>query len=219
MKAMILAAGRGSRLKPLTDTVPKPLLSAGSENLMEHNLKILRNIGVRGVVINISYHAKQIMDYLGDGKRYKVDIHYSYEKDQPLGTGGGIFQALPLLGDQPFIIISADVWSEFSFGETFFESSNDAHLVFVKNPYYHTGGDYALTPEDKVSFEGKKLTYAGIAKLHPRLFANCEPGIFSLSPLLNKAIEHGKVTGELYEGCWFNVGTAKELEHLRKTVC
>lgn len=218
MKAMLLAAGRGSRLKPLTDATPKALLSVGTQNLIEHNLIMLKQIGIQSVVINVCYHAKQIVDFLGDGRRYGLQIDYSYEKDQPLGTGGGIFQALPLLGEQPFVLISADVWSEFQFEDSFIHSESEAHLVFVKNPDYHPNGDYALTANGKVDFQGDKLTYAGIAKLHPCLFAHCQPGTFPLSPLLNAAIKRDAVSGELFQGRWFNVGTVEELERLRETV-
>lgn len=218
MKAMILAAGRGSRLKPLTDTLPKPLLSIGSENLVEHNVKVLKQAGIDEVIINISHHAEQIVGHLGDGKRYGVTIHYSYERDRLLGTGGGIFQALPLLGNEPFIVMSADIWSDFPFDRSFIEANNEAHLIFVENPNYHPIGDYALSDEGKVIFEGPKFTYGNIAKLHPKLFANCQPGTFPLSQLFNEAISRGTVSGELYRGKWFNVGTIEELERLRKAI-
>ena len=145
MKAMILAAGRGARLKPLTDQTPKPLLVVGECSLIEHNLLKLRNAGITEVVINVCHCAKQIIQTLGNGQRYGLQIEYSYEEGSALGTGGGIYQALPLLGDDPFLIVSSDVWSEFAFGSSIIQSNSDLHLVLVENPYYHPKGDYALT--------------------------------------------------------------------------
>lgn len=214
MKAMLLAAGRGTRLRPLTDNIPKPLLQVGSHRLIEYHLLALAEAGIKEVIINICYHAKQIMEQLGNGSRYGLTIEYSYEPDRILGTGGGIYQALPLLGDKPFILISADVWSQFKFGSAILNSTDEAHLVFVENPSFHVMGDYALLESGRVTLQGDKLTYAGIAKLHPRLFAGCKSGSFSLSPLLNAAIQRGKVSGEIYRGNWFNVGTIEELNRL-----
>lgn len=218
MKAMLLAAGYGSRLRPLTHKLPKALVKAGSESLIEHNLTQLSEAGIEDVVINVCHHARQIIDTLGDGKRYGVRICYSYEKDAPLGTGGGILQALPIIGSEPFILISADIWSDFTFPSSFLKHSSPAHLVFVDNPYYHPQGDYALDTTGRVTTKGNPLTYANIAKLHPDLFLGQTPGFFSLSKVLNAAIDQGIVTGEKYEGLWFNVGTLEELERLRKAL-
>ena len=216
---MILAAGRGMRLRPLTDVTPKPLLMVGSHCLIEYNLLALKKAGISDVVVNVSYHAKQIMERLGDGRRYGISIEYSFEQGDPLGTGGGIYQALPLLGDEPFIVVSADIWSQYPFTESLSVGS-DAHLVLVKNPSSHSRGDYALSDiNNKVTFQGDKLTYAGIAILHPRLFHGCQSEAFSLSPLLNAAIEREAVSGEIYRGAWFNVGTIDELKRLEKTLC
>lgn len=216
MKAMLLAAGRGSRLQPLTDTTPKPLLIAGEHSLIEHNLIALYNAGVREVVINICHHAKQIMDRLGDGSRYGLTIEYSYEPGEPLGTGGGIYRALPILGAEPFIVMSADIWTDFRFDTSFMQSPSEVHLVFVENPYYHPKGDYGLLSDGKVSLTGEKLTYANIAKIHPKLFAHCQEGTFGLAKLFNQAIARNAVTGELFKGQWFNVGTVEELQSLRE---
>src|SRR3990167_424278 len=218
MKAMLLAAGRGSRLKPLTDTTPKALLKIGSQSLIEHNLELLVQSGIRDVIINVCHHAKQIMEFLGDGNRYGLCIQYSFEENQVLGTGGGIYQALPLLGDEPFIVVSADIWSDFPFDRAFMEANNEAHLIFVENPDYHPTGDYGLTQEGKVVLNAPKFTYANIAKLHPRLFANCQPSVFPLAQLFNEAILRGTVSGSLYRGQWFNVGTVEELSRLRQSL-
>lgn len=218
MKAMLLAAGRGSRLKPLTDKTPKPLLSIGPHSLIEYHLLALKRAGVHEVVINVSYQAKQIIKKLGDGKHYGLQLEYSYEQGAALGTGGGVFQALPLLGDEPFLVISSDIWTQFPFSPSFMTSDSEAHLVFVENPSFHPGGDYALAENGQVSMQGEKVTYAGIAKVHPHLFKNCNPGSFSISPLFNNAIKRGCVSGEIYRGPWFNVGTIAELERLEKAL-
>ncbi len=218
MKAMLLAAGRGSRLKPLTDTMPKALLSVGEQNLIEHNVELLAKSGIRDIVINVCHHAEQIMDCLGDGRRYGVSIQYSHEKNHALGTGGGINRALPLLGDEPFIVVSADIWSDFPFEPSFMKADNEVHLVLVKNPYYHPTGDYALEKSGRVALHGDKLTYANIAKIHPKLFARCKPGAFPLSELFSQAILRGQVSGEVYEGKWFNVGTREELSRLKACI-
>lgn len=215
---MLLAAGWGARLRPLTDTIPKPLISVKSRSLIEYNLLALKRAGVHDVVINVCHHANQIIEKLGDGKRYGLTIEYSHEQSLPLGTGGGVFRALSLLGDDPFLLISSDIWSQFPFGSSFMESDSDAHLVLVENPNFHPGGDYALTGDGQISMQGEKFTYAGIAKIHPCLFENCKPGNFSISPLFNNAIERGDVSGEIYRGRWFNVGTIEELERLEKTL-
>jgi MurNAc alpha-1-phosphate uridylyltransferase len=216
MKAMLLAAGRGSRLQPLTDTIPKPLVTAGEKSLIEHNLLALYKAGIREVVINVCHHAKQIIDRLGDGSRYGMQLVYSYEAGEPLGTGGGIYQALPLLGNEPFILMSADIWTEFAFPESLMQATSEVHLVFVENPGYNAKGDYALTETGRVSLTGHKFTYANIAKINPSLFTACQSGIFALSPLLNTAIQRHAVTGELFQGRWFNVGTIEELQKLRE---
>lgn len=218
MKAMILAAGRGSRLQPLTDTIPKPLLLVGKKTLIEYNLDLLNHAGIDDVVINVSHHAKQIMDFLGDGSRYGLTIQYSYEPEV-LGTGGGIFQALELLGKEPFLLLSADVWTELKFSPALMGGEGEAHLVLVDNPDYHHQGDFALSDNNTVMLSGNKLTYAGIARVHPKLFRDAKPGAFSLAPLLNNAVSRGVVTGERYGGAWFNVGTIKELERLRQLLC
>lgn len=220
MKAMLLAAGRGSRLKPLTDHTPKPLLPIGDRLLIERNFEILRQAGIREVIVNVWHHAKQMIDTLGNGKRFGLTITYSYEQEDILGTAGGIRQALPILGDQPFLVLSADIWSEFSITEGFMHLQNnrDAHLLLVENPSYHQAGDYGVQSNGILNFEDPKWTYAGIATLHPRLFLNCPAGEASLSPLLNQAIKRGAVSGEVYQGMWFNVGTVQELERLRKII-
>lgn len=219
MKTLILAAGRGSRLRPLTDHTPKPLLRIGSQYLVENSFKIIRDAGLHEVVINVSYLAQKIMNDLGNGKKYGLKITYSIEEPSALGTGGGILNALPLLGSEPFLIMSGDIWTNFSLSPDWLTPrSTDAHLLLVDNPVYYPQGDYSLRKDGSVFLNGEEtLTYAGIAQLHPRLFMDCKAGIFSLAPLFKTAIQKGRVTGDYFSGTWFNVGTEKELCNLRET--
>jgi MurNAc alpha-1-phosphate uridylyltransferase len=215
MKAMLLAAGRGERMKPLTDTVPKPLVTVGSSTLIEYNLARLQQAGVRDVVINVSYLGDKIIDHLGDGQRYGLNIVYSQEPDTPLGTGGGIYQALPLLGEDPFIVLSSDVWTDYPLEQLFDQVASDAHLIVVDNPSFHPTGDYGLTAAGYLDIKtSPKYTYASFGVLHPRLFRDSAPGCHAVSPLLEAAMARQAVTGELYRGQWFNVGTAVELNRL-----
>ena len=215
MKAMVLAAGRGERMKALTDHLPKPLISVGSKTLIEYNLARLQQAGVRDVVINVSYRGQQIIDHLGDGQRFGLNIRYSHEPDKPLGTGGGIHQALPLLGEDPFIVLSSDVWTDYPLEKLWQQSVKDAHLVMVDNPDFNASGDYGLTPAGHLNKDTHpKYTYASFGVLHPRLFRDHRPGYGAISALLAAAMARSTVTGELYQGQWFNVGTATELRRL-----
>jgi MurNAc alpha-1-phosphate uridylyltransferase len=218
MKAMILAAGMGSRLRPLTDHTPKPLVKIRGRALIEHHLLALQSIGVVDIIINVSYHAKQLMEFLGDGEKYGVKITYSYEENGPYGTGGGIFHALPLLGDAPFLVISADIYTDFLFEKLMTEPVKKAHLVMVANPAWHLHGDYGLL-NGIVNFEEPKFTYASFGLFSPSLFLNCVGGTYGLfSPsLIDVAIQEGQVTGELYSGSWHNIGTLEDL-HLAEGV-
>lgn len=216
MKAMILAAGQGERLRPLTENCPKPLLKIGDYSLIEYHLYALASQNITEIVINVHYLGRQIIDYLGDGSRYNVSIVYSVEEPACLGTGGGIFKALPLLGDEHFVLISADIWTEYRLTDAFLQSTDDIHLVLVDNPNYNPQGDFGLTQHSKLTLMGDKLNYSGIAKLHPRIFFDSKPGIFSLSPFLVRAIENQSASGEYYSGPWFNIGTVEELHKLQK---
>lgn len=219
MKAMILAAGLGQRMKPLSDGVPKPLLKVGNECLIERHLIALKASGINEIVINVSYHASQFMELLGHGERFGVNIIYSYENPGPLGTGGGIYHALPWLGDTMFIIVAGDIWTDYSFATLLNQQhGQDAHLVMVKNPSFHPEGDYGLLNNENVTLNGPKYTYGCIALLHPHLFADQQSGTYPLAPLLNKSIIDGRVTGELYNGIWHNLGTPQQLEELRKGI-
>lgn len=213
MKAMILAAGRGNRMRPLTDSTPKPLLKVKDEALIVHHLKSLAQNNVREVVINVHYHAQQIYHALGDGSQFGVRIHYSYEPEL-LETGGGIVQALTLLNDAPFIVLSADLWTDYSWRQLPTQMTSLAHLIMVDNPAFHPQGDFYLR-HGKLFLEGEpKLTYANIGVFHPNLFKNCKPEPFKLNTLLFPAITRGEITGEYFHGCWENIGTPEQLAKL-----
>ena len=211
MKAIILAAGLGKRMQPLTFTTPKPLLKIGNVTLIDHTLHQLQLAGIKEVVINVHHLRDQIIAHCGDGSAYQLKITYSVE-DILLETGGGVFQALPFLGDDSFLVISADVWTDFPLQNLISTKTNGAHLIFVDNPSYHPQGDYGLDANGLVhSHSDKKLTYANIAVMHPSLFNTEKHGIFKLSSVFNKAIEKKQVTGEHYSGVWHNMGTLQDI--------
>ncbi len=214
---MILAAGRGERMRPLTDTCPKPLLPVGNKRLIEYHIDALAAAGVESIVINVAYLGEQIQHYLGDGSRYGVKILYSPEAEA-LETGGGIFKALPLLGVGPFILVNGDVWTDYDFTTLPKQISGLAHLVMVTNPEHNPVGDFSLT-DNRLSPTGdNKLTYSGIGVYHPNLFAGCEPGRFPLAPLLKKAMAKKQISGEYYRGKWIDVGTPQRLKELDKAL-
>ena len=210
MKAMILAAGRGVRMQSLTDNTPKPLLKVKNTTLIEHNLLQLKQAGITEVVINVCYLADQIIEKLGDGSQYGLEIHYSVE-DALLDTGGGIKKALPLLGDAAFLVLSSDIWTDYPFENLVNKTVNGAHLVLVDNPSYHASGDFGLQDNIVVEKADDKLTYSSIAVMHPQLFDGYEESVFPLSTVFRDAMSKGVVTGEHYDGVWFNVGTPEEL--------
>lgn len=217
MKAMILAAGKGERLRPLTLHTPKPLVRAAGVPLIEYHVRALAAAGFTELVINHAWLGQQIEDYLGDGSRFGVRIAYSAE-GEPLETGGGIFQALPLLGDQPFALINGDVFTDYSFAELRKPLAGLAHLVLVANPGHHVGGDFHLQGDQVSDAQANQvnLTYSGIAVLSPLLFAGCRPGAFKLAPLLRAAMAAGQVSGEQFSGCWVDVGTHERLADVER---
>tara|TARA_R110000868_G_scaffold32988_7_gene120182 strand:+ start:560 stop:1231 length:672 start_codon:yes stop_codon:yes gene_type:complete len=217
MKAMILAAGKGERLRPLTLHTPKPLVHAAGAPLIEYHLRALAAAGFSELVINHAWLGQQIEDYLGDGSRFGVSIAYSAEAE-PLETGGGIFKALPLLGDQPFALINGDIFTDYPFAELRRPLAGLAHLVLVANPGHHAGGDFCLR-DGQVSdaqVTQESLTYSGMAVLSPALFASCQPGAFKLAPLLRAAMAAGQVSGEAFSGCWVDVGTHERLAEVER---
>lgn len=217
MRAMILAAGRGERMRPLTDHSPKPLLQAGGHALIEYHLLALQRAGILEVVINHAHLGQQIEAYLGTGERYGLNIHYSAEgQGQALETGGGICKALPLLGDAPFVVINGDIWCDYPLDKLPQQPSALAHLVLVDNPAHNPKGDFALVGEKLVDDRTTALTFSGIGVYRPELFAGCEPRPFPLAPLLREAMARGEVSGEHYNGRWFDIGTPERLQALDK---
>ncbi len=206
--AMILAAGRGERMRPVTDSTPKPLLQVGGEPLIGHHLHALTRAGITRVVVNYAHLGEQIVDALGDGERYGVNICYSPES-RALETGGGIFQALPLLGEEPFVVINGDVWTDFPLERLLSPIGGLARLMLVDNPIHHPEGDFGLVDQKVVNTPG--LTFSGIGLYHPRLFADCQSGRFPLAPLLRRAVDGGMVEGLYYDGLWIDVGTKERL--------
>jgi len=219
MKAMILAAGKGERMRPLTLTTPKPLIRAGGVPLIEYHLRALAAAGFTDIVINHAWLGQQIEDYLGDGSRYGVSIQYSAE-GEPLETGGGIFRALPLLGDEAFVVVNGDIWTDYDFSVLHQPINGLAHLVLTSNPSHHPSGDFSLvgTLVRDGQPEAATLTYSGIAVLHPQLFDGCTAGAFKLAPLLRKAMADGQVTGESLKGHWVDVGTHERLAEVESLI-
>jgi MurNAc alpha-1-phosphate uridylyltransferase len=218
MKAMILAAGRGERMRPLTDATPKPLLCAGGKPLIVWHLERLKAAGFEDIVINHSHLGEKIEAALGDGARFGLRIAYSPEPTGALETAGGIAQALPLLGDAAFLVVNGDVWCDWDFKRAHALAERQAHLVFVDNPREHAGGDFCLDGEIvRYASErtGPTLTYAGTGVFAPDFFAGVERGsVLKLRPLLDAAIARGVVTGEHHRGRWVDVGTPERLAEL-----
>ena len=213
MKAMILAAGRGERMRPLTDTTPKPLLKVGGQCLIEYHLQNIRQAGIREVVMNHAWLGEQIETSLGDGSRYGLHIEYSRE-GQALETAGGIQKALPLLGEHAFVVINGDIWTDYSLSHLPTEPVGLAHLVMVNNPPQHPEGDFMLQ-DGRLLAEGDHcLTFSGIGLYRPALFAGLEPGKAALAPLLREAMTNGLVSGEHHTGLWFDIGTPERLKSL-----
>jgi len=226
MKAMILAAGHGTRMKPLTDHTPKPLLKVGNKPLIVWHIEKLKQAGFQDIVINIAWLGDQIPNALGDGSKFGVNLHYSDEQqDGALETAGGIIKALPLLtyksltdkilANETFLVVNGDVWCDFNYStQNPLKNDNLAHLVLVNNPSHNPDGDFSLD-NNRVSKEGKnKLTFSGIGYYHPALFNKLPQGIRPLAPLLREAMQQNKVTAELFSGDWRDIGTPERLEQL-----
>ncbi|MBO9663234.1 N-acetylmuramate alpha-1-phosphate uridylyltransferase MurU [Dokdonella sp.] len=213
--ALIFAAGRGERLRPLTDATPKPLLDVGGKRLIERHLDKLAAIGVERVVINTSHLAEQFPAALGDGSRWRLSIHYSYEGPSPLETGGGMRRALPLLGETPFIAVSADIVSDYDYARLPADPDGLAHLIMVPNPDFHPRGDFWLDGtrlnEDGA---GERLTFGNIGVYRPELVSGEADGRFKLLPMYQRAMRDARLTGERYDGFWRNIGTVEQLREL-----
>jgi MurNAc alpha-1-phosphate uridylyltransferase len=213
---MVLAAGRGERMRPLTDQEPKPLLRVGGKRLIEHHLERLSASGFREVVINTGWLGDMIEAALGTGARLGLSITYSHERPEALETGGGIFNALPLLGSAPFLLVNGDVWSDIDYGALRRNPPDGslAHLVFVPNPPQHARGDFVLENGLVSDREGTRYTYSGVGIYRPELFAGCQGGKFPLAPLLRAAITRHALSGELHTGRWYDIGTPERLAAL-----
>lgn len=229
MKALIFAAGLGERMRPLTEHTPKPLLRAGGKPLIAWHLERLAALGVREVVVNLSWLAERFPQALGEGQAFGLRIRYSREGEAPLETGGGMLHALPLLGEAPFIAINGDIWSDYDLARLPAEPEGDAHLVLVDNPPHHPQGDFLLHDDGRVTDRqatSPALTFAGIGVYRPRLLSDWKPVIgerpgadlqpprFPLAPLLRAAMARGAATGEHHRGRWTDVGTPQRLQEL-----
>ncbi|WP_228766892.1 N-acetylmuramate alpha-1-phosphate uridylyltransferase MurU [Thiomicrorhabdus heinhorstiae] len=218
IKAMILAAGRGNRLRPLTDTLPKPLVEVCGKPLIVYHLEKLAEAGIREVVINHAWLGDKIESALGDGSRWNLQIHYSPEPEGGLETAGGIIRALPKLGDQPFIVVNGDVFTDFDFHELVRQAQelNDrselhACLNLVPNPAHNRSGDFGIDEAGKLLQQGD-LTFSGLSVLNPQVFAGIEEGFIPLAPILRTSAEQGKVLGRSFNGYWSDVGTFERLQ-------
>ena len=213
---MVLAAGRGERMRPLTDAEPKPLLRVGGKRLVEYHLESLARAGFRDVVINTAWLGDMIEAALGNGARYGLAITYSHERPEALETGGGIFRALPHLAPGPFLLVNGDVWTDVDFSALRRDPPGKslAHIVLVKNPPQHARGDFRLENGWVAEGEGLRHTYSGIGIYRPEFFAGCTPGKFPMLPLLRRAIAARELSGELHPGRWYDVGTVERLQAL-----
>jgi MurNAc alpha-1-phosphate uridylyltransferase len=215
MKAMILAAGRGERMRPLTDHTPKPLLPVAGKPLIQHHIERLAAAGFKQLVINHAHLGEQIEQTLGDGRSWGVQIQYSAESPA-LETGGGIFRALPLLGPDPFLVVNGDVWTDVDFSRLRTHALTGlAHLVLVNNPEHNPQGDFLLQQDRLLDRRGAgAFTFSGIGLYRPELFAHCSDGPFPLAPLLREAMARGEVSGEHHAGVWMDIGTPQRLQQL-----
>ena len=211
MKAMILAAGRGERLRPLTDHTPKPLIEAGGKPLILHLIEGLVRGGIDEIIVNTAHLGEKIQMFLGDGRQFGARIQYSPEPEA-LETGGGIFRALPLLGAEPFVVINGDIATDFPFERLQQVSVNLAHLVLVPNPDHHPQGDFGLENGHALDQADTRYTFGGIGIYRPELFSECTASRFPLAPLLRAGMQKSAVTAELWPGFWMDIGTLERLE-------
>ena len=211
MKCMLLAAGLGQRLRPITETIPKALVKVANKPLIEYHLENLANAGYKEIVINLSHLGELIEQHLGDGSAFGLTIEYSREGDKPLETAGGIIKALPLLGEKPFLVINADIWCNHSLSFANISSDKLAHLVLVNNPTHHPKGDFAYE-FGKVYNSGKNyLTFSGIGIYDPTLFSNFNAEKLALAPILRELIDQQLVSAEYFTDHWFDIGTQERL--------
>ncbi len=215
MRAMVLAAGRGERLRPLTDEIPKSLVEVRGESLLERHLASIHAAGIRTVVINLGWLGERIVERVGSGERYGLDVLYSQEGENILETGGGIHKALPLLGDDPFLVVNADIYTDMPVPKIELVDEHVGHLVMVPSPDYRDGGDFDIEDGLIRNGETQRLTFSGIAMYRPSFFDGCEPGRFPLAPMLRAAADDGRLSGSLFEGLWADVGTPDRLRAIQ----
>ncbi len=213
MIAMILAAGRGERLRPITESMPKALVEVRGRSLLERHLDAVKAAGVDTVVINLGWLGEEIADRIGSGTRYGLAVVYSPEGEDILETGGGIQRALPLLGNDPFLVVNADVFTDMPMPTTVPDDS-DGHLVLVPRPAHKDQGDFDLVNGRVANGETPSLTFSGVAVYRPEFFAACKPGRFPLAPMLRRAADESRLTGSIFDGAWEDVGTLQRLEEL-----
>jgi len=211
---MVLAAGRGERMRPITDTLPKPLVPVAGKPLIGYHLERLARAGFKDVVINLSWLGDRISAALGSGREYGLSITYSEEGPEPLETGGGIFKALPLLGPGPFLVVNGDTWSDIEYGHLSLENGANGRLVLVPNPTHNTRGDFGIEGGYVVDRDDDRFTYSGVGVYRPEFFAGCSPGKFPMLPLLKRAIAARLLRGEVHRGEWCDVGTPQRLAAL-----
>ncbi len=212
MIAMILAAGRGERLRPLTDTLPKALVEVRGRSLLERHLDRLHEAGINDAVINLGWLGEKIVERVGSGSRYGLNVVYSPEGDNVLDTGGGIHNALPMLGQDTFLVVNADIFTDMPVPDFDLPAELRGHLVLVPTPDYREAGDFDLQDGLVQNGDQRLLTFSGMAVYRPEFFAGCRPGRFPLVPMLRDAADAGLLGGSLYEGRWADVGTRQRLD-------
>lgn len=212
--AMILAAGRGERLRPLTETLPKALVELGGASLIEQQLQRLADAGTSTVVINLGWLGERIAEWVGSGWTYGLQVVYSPEYDEILDTGGGIFRAMPLFGQAPFWVINADIFTDFALPKLKLDADSLAHLVLVPTPAHRENGDFALRDRKVRNSGNPDLTFSGIAFYRPEFFAGAPGGRFSVVPMMRAAADRGQLEGSVYQGAWEDVGTPERLAAL-----
>ena len=218
MDAMILSAGLGTRMRPLTHTLPKPLIEIGKFRLIEYHLVNLKKAGVNRVIVNRSYLARKFSEFIGSGSKFDLEIVYSDEGEVPLETGGGIVRALPLIESDSFIVVSADIWCDYNFSDLLMLDADKSCLVLVSNPHHHPNGDFVLS-DGRVDLPtnlktSPTMTYSGIGRLRKDMFACARESVFPLNQLFKSAIELRQLWGTVHTGIWFDVGTMKRLEEV-----
>ena len=216
MIAMILAAGRGERLRPLTESTPKALVEVRGRSLLERHLDKLQSSGIETVVINLGWLGEKIAEKIGSGRAYGLKVIYSPEGDDILETGGGIHRALPLLGSEPFLVVNADIYTDMPLPPASLAEEDMGHLVLVPRPPHRQQGDFDLHKGRIADTSSGTYTFSGVAVYRPEFFADCEPGRFPLAPMLRAAARAGQLAGSLYEGLWADVGTPQRLDELNR---